>query len=98
MNSLRTMSISDIQMYVKCLGTLGIVSVLMRVAWVLDVILQVKKAVDDSKKTTDTTNGSNNPTVSNDDTHTTDVKLNDSMVTTFAIQVSMYGSFNAKLM
>lgn len=92
MNSLRTMSLADIQMYVKALGTLGVISILMRVAWVLDVILQVKKAVDDSKNGTDTSGSgnNNNPSVPSDDpdSATTDGgKLNDSMVTTFAIQV-----------
>lgn len=80
---------ADIKLYVKCLGALGLVSVMMRIAWVLDIVLQVKKAVDKAKHDTNDNSGGGTNTNSNDDLDAKgNPKLNDSMVTTFAIQVS----------
>jgi len=97
-NSLRTLNLEDIKVYVKWLGALGAVSVIMRIAWVLDVILQVKKAIhDQNNDNTDNTNsvsGNNNNNNGNgnnnngdDLDNTNGQKMNESMITTFSIQV-----------
>lgn len=48
--SVRTMELSDIQRYVSCLIVLAAFSIALRLAWVLDVILQVQQLVTESHK------------------------------------------------
>lgn len=67
-NSLRTMDIADVSKYVQSLISLAVLSVVLRLMWVVDVILQVQKAVRESQGEEDTAGGKDNDAgVANDD-------------------------------
>lgn len=89
MKSLRSMDLSEINRYVHSLIMLASVSIMLRIIWVLDVIIQVRKAVKDSQETGDEngTNNSNNDN-STDNSDGSTVRLNDKAVVTFGIQVN----------
>lgn len=55
--SLRTMEMSDVSKYVQSLMSLAALSIVLRLMWVVDVILQVQKAVRDSHNGDSTTGG-----------------------------------------
>ena len=57
LNSLRTMELRDIDKYVYSLLTLAVCSVALRLAWLVDVILQVQHLVDESQADADGGNG-----------------------------------------
>lgn len=92
--SLRSLDIADIKRYVRYLGTLASLSIVLRVCWVLDVVLQVQRAVDkaktDESESTPTTEGGG--TIANpvsDDATVSQQPLTQNMVTTFGLQVAL---------
>ncbi len=86
-NSLRTLDADDIKRYVQGLGALAVISVAMRVAWVVDVVLQVQRAVDKAQHADSATPPPDTGAVA-DDPNTTKPTLDRRLVVNFAIQVS----------
>lgn len=89
--SLRTMDAADVTKYVQSLVSLAVLSIVLRLMWVVDVILQVQKAVRDSQnKEGDTSEGKDNDTtgVLTDDTQHLDGK------TTVTIGIQVISSFS----
>jgi hypothetical protein len=73
LNAARTVDLDAIKKYLQWLTLLAIVCVLMRIAWIFDIVLQVQTAVDIARKKATT----------DPDVPTTSEK----MVTSFAVQV-----------
>lgn len=84
-DSSRTGDLSVVKKYIKWLTILAIGSVLMRVLWVVDVILQVQKAVDDSHDPTKANDASSQD--SKDTGTNTTGPLSQKLVVSFGIQV-----------
>ena len=83
LNSSRSIDPSTIQKYVQGLTILAIMCILMRIAWVFDIVLLVETAVKNSNSKTTTTD----PTVTDDYGTDSNKPMSDKIVVTFGIQV-----------
>ena len=104
LNSARSMDLPTIRKYLRWLQGLALACILMRIAWVFDVIVQVQEAVAKAKAAADA-GGSNsgsggsgggsdiqppdNNGIFSDDTAMDPSKLTDEVVMSFAFQASM---------
>jgi hypothetical protein len=92
MKSLRTLDLQEIKKYVHYLGILAIACIVMRIFWVFDIMLAVKKAVRDqnnhnSAKTGDNAGTGTGTGDSGSSSSTDQQQLNKDAVTSFTIQV-----------
>ena len=82
--ALRSMDPADVGKYVQSLISLALLSVSLRILWVVDMILQVKKAVKKSQEE----KGDKNDTIDQDDPNGfNDQPMDSKTVVSFAIQV-----------
>jgi hypothetical protein len=88
MQSIRTMELEDVNKYVKCLIGLATMAICMRVLWVADVILQVKRLVKEQDEEGDTGGKDNEPPLQDDAGQPRE--LDGKTVITFGIQVSAH--------
>jgi hypothetical protein len=90
MNSVRTMELADVTKYVQSLMSLGVLCIVMRVMWVVDIVLQVKKAVKDAENDDNSSSNGSNGGGGSSETPLDDqanVTLDSNTVVSFAIQV-----------
>ena len=85
--ALRSMDPADVGKYVQSLISLALLSVSLRILWVVDMILQVKKAVKKSQEE----KGDKNDTIDQDDPNGfNDQPMDSKTVVSFAIQVRFF--------
>ena len=95
LNSVRSMDLATIRKYVMYLQVLAVVCILMRIAWVFDVIVQVQDAVNRAKQNADGGDGSytppQGPGLFTDDANANidPQKLNNQVVQSFAFQATL---------
>ena len=54
LKSVRTLDLADVRKYVRWLGVVAVVSMIMRILWVFDVVYAVQRAVKNSENAADT--------------------------------------------
>lgn len=87
--SLRTMDYSDLTKYVQSLVSLALMSVCLRVLWVVDVIMQVQRAVKESQE--DAAEDKANDNINTGDEDEDQEPLDSRTVVTFGIQAVLIG-------
>lgn len=61
LKSVRTLDLADVRKYVRWLGVVAVVSMIMRILWVFDVVYAVQRAVKNSENAADTGSGTGTP-------------------------------------
>lgn len=84
--SLRSMDLADVTKYVRSLVSLALLSVCLRILWVVDMVLQVKKAVRESQEDADKEEDGGD--VAENDT-VNEQPMDSKTVISFAIQVNV---------
>jgi len=86
----QTLNLAEVKKYAMYLRWLAVAALVMRVLWVFDIVQEVQKIVDDSKNSA--SSGAANGPSSTGAAGTTapNVPLDDSVVQSYTIQVSVY--------
>eukprot|EP00596_Hydrurales_sp_CCMP1899_P001507 CAMPEP_0119039560 /NCGR_PEP_ID=MMETSP1177-20130426/9123_1 /TAXON_ID=2985 /ORGANISM="Ochromonas sp, Strain CCMP1899" /LENGTH=119 /DNA_ID=CAMNT_0007003607 /DNA_START=838 /DNA_END=1194 /DNA_ORIENTATION=- len=96
LNAARTIDLDSIRKYLRWLTALAVACIVMRIAWIFDIILQIQDAVDKAKNnpsdgsdtgTTDPDDASNTPGIGT----TNGQVLNQKLVNSYAAQACVIG-------
>eukprot|EP01035_Chromulina_nebulosa_P018513 gene18513-24230_t len=90
MNAARNIELDSIKKYVQSLTILAVLSLLMRYAWVVDVILEVQSTVRKSQEKSNTNTDVDNTTTGSTSTDDSNVPLSGKLVVTFGIQAVIF--------
>lgn len=82
----QSLNLEEVKKYAMYLRVLAVAALVMRILWVFDIVQEVQKIVDDSKKAA-SAGASNGASSSGSPGTTANVPLDDSVVQSYTIQV-----------